>query len=445
MGSETRKAAQGWSGASRLGFVRLLRGHTSAKQGTKLIVDDNPHTEPGQPPALAWGGRAILPGLAVGHAVFHWITQSLVVLLPEVQQAFLLSGVGVGGIMAAREVATGLVKLPAGILVDVLRRFWRALLVICLAGAAGGTILIGSSWAYVMVLLGLSVLALCHSVWHLPASAALSHHQRKQRGMALAIHGVGGGIGDVAGPMFTGFLLVFLSWRHILLWYALIPLIVAVAAVWAFRNIGWMEPSQPSPASRRWRITRQVLANRVLWRLAVVYALRAMALVALLGTLPLYLNDEMAMSPWSRGLHVGLLIAAGLIAKPAAGYVSDRIGRKSVLVAGLAWSAVMAWSLTVLGTGGAFTMAVGLLGLFLYPDQPVLTAAVFDLVGSEVAGTALGMVSFAAAVPATMSPLLAAVLYERVGFQAASWYAAALLALACVLLLATSLSSRTQR
>ena len=39
----------------------------------------------------------LISALAIGHAVFHWIIQSFVVLLPEIQSTFHLSGVGVGG------------------------------------------------------------------------------------------------------------------------------------------------------------------------------------------------------------------------------------------------------------------------------------------------------------------------------------------------------------
>lgn len=45
---------------------------------------------------LALGGYAIIPGLTIGHVAFHWVVQSFVVALPEIQQTFLLSGVGVG-------------------------------------------------------------------------------------------------------------------------------------------------------------------------------------------------------------------------------------------------------------------------------------------------------------------------------------------------------------
>ena len=72
------------------------------------------------------GGEPAL--LATGHATFHWIVQSFAVALPEIQAAFGLNSVGVAGIMSARDFAAGLIALPGGVVVDVLRRHWGLLL-----------------------------------------------------------------------------------------------------------------------------------------------------------------------------------------------------------------------------------------------------------------------------------------------------------------------------
>ena len=69
-----------------------------------------------------------------------------------------------------------------------------------------------------------------------------------------------------------------------------------------------------------------------------------------------------------------------------------------------------------------------MLGLFLYPDQPVLTASVFDLVGTDVGSTALGLVSFAGGLMAAASPLIAGALYQARGFGTVATYTAALFA-----------------
>ena len=47
-------------------------------------------------------GGFMISGLATGHALFHWVIQSFVVLLPEVQIAFQLIALGVGAILTVR-------------------------------------------------------------------------------------------------------------------------------------------------------------------------------------------------------------------------------------------------------------------------------------------------------------------------------------------------------
>lgn len=394
---------------------------------------------PPQGPAPVFGGRIIIPGLATGHVVFHWIVQSFVVALPEIQQAFQLSSVGVGGILSARELASGLVALPAGVVVDILRRYWGPLLASCLGVSALGCLAMGVSPVYPLLLVGMAVVAISHSIWHLPASASLSHHFPERRGVALSAHGVGGSVGDVVGPVATGALLAFLSWRELLSVYAIIPFFLAACAIWSLRNIGRGRDEPVVTLSERVDATRSLLKTPALWALTVVRGLRGMALVALVTILPLYLGNDLDMGPASRGFHIGMLIAVGLVAKPAAGALSDRFGRKQVLVPGLVWSCLAALALTVFDTGISLTIVIALLGLFLYPDQPILVATVFDVVGRDVASTGLGVVASFAFLMSVASPLIAGAIYETLGFEATIYYIAALFALAAVLFLALPL------
>lgn len=387
----------------------------------------NPETvHPPVGPAPAFGGRIIVPGLATGHVVFHWIVQSFVVVLPEIQQAFMLNTVGVGGILSARELASGLVALPGGVVVDILRRYWAQLLSACLVVSGLGCLAMGLSPVYPLLLIGMAVVAISHSIWHLPASASLSHHFPERRGIVLAAHGVGGSVGDVVGPVATGALLAFLTWRELLSVYAVVPFFLAACAIWSLRNIGRGREEPSVQLSERVEATGQLLRNPVLWGLTVVRGFRGMALVALVTILPLYLSNDLDMGPANRGFHIGLLIAVGLVAKPAAGFLSDRFGRKQVLVPGLAWSCLAALALTVFDTGVPLTITIALLGLFLYPDQPILVAAVFDVVGRDVATTGLGIVASMAFLMSVFSPLIAGALYEAMGFEGAVYYIAAL-------------------
>ena len=379
-------------------------------------------------------GEFIVSGLAAGHIVFHWIIQSFIVVLPEIQSAFQLNAVGVGGILTVRELASGLVSLPGGVVVDLIRKRWGTLLAVCLGVAGLGSLVMGFSPVYPLLLIGLAAVAISHSIWHLPASASLSYHVPHRRGMALAFHGVGGSVGDVAGPLVTGALLAVLGWRGILSAYAVAPLFLGFLAIWAFKNIGAKREADATTADMATRIemTRRLIKNRVLWGIAFVGGLRSMALVALVTLLPLYLAHELALSPFSRGFHIGLLIAVGLVAKPLMGNLSDRWGRKTVLVPGLIWSAAFSLLLIPNGQGVELTVTIALLGLFLYPDQPILTAAALETMGQEVATTGLGFIAFIRFMMAASSALIVGGLYEGVSVDAALYYIAALFGVAAV-------------
>ena len=168
-----------------------------------------------------------------------------------------------------------------------------------------------------------------------------------------------------------------------------------------------------------------------------------MCLISLVTILPLYLANELDMNPAWLGVHIALLIVIGIAAKPVAGYLSDRLGRKQVLVPGLIWSCLVALGMVVFNDGITLTIAVALMGLFLYPDQPILTAAVFDVVGREVASTGLGVVACIAFLMSAASALVAGAIYETMGFTETMYYIAALFGLAALVFAVLPLSRRT--
>ena len=390
---------------------------------------------PSEKQNVRFTARVMVTALAVGHVGFHWILQSFVVLVPEIQQTFGLNGVGVGGIQAVKELTSGLITLPGGVLVGMLRKWWGWLLGICIGASGMGSLLMGISPAYVLLLIGVAVVSVSHSLWHLPAAASLSHHFASRRGTMLSFHGVGGSVGDVAGPLITGALLLVLGWRGILSIYAIAPFFMAFMAVWVFKGIGDVREDDAKVAglADRLAMTKMLFKSRLLQGMTAVRGLRSMALGAVVTLLALYLGNDLDLAVFDRGFHIALLIAVGLLAKPVAGMISDKFGRKQVLVPGLIWSCVLTLLMVGFNDGVSLTITIALLGLFLYPDQPILTAALFDVLGREEATIGLGVVSFVSFLMAAVSPLIAGGLYEVWGFQAGLYYVAALFALAAVI------------
>ena len=382
-------------------------------------------------------GGFIISGLTSGHGVFHWFTQSLIAMLPEVQAAFGLGGVGVGGITATREVVSGLVTLPGGVIIDALRKHWGLVLAVCMALFGIGWLIIGFSQHYYLLLFGMAVVALAASIWHLPAMASLSHHFARRKGTALSFHGVGGQIGDALAPPATGVLLGFLAWRDIISIYAALPIFLAFLVFWAFRNIGRTQDADAADADgsgSQFRATSQVLRNPILWIVAFIGGIRGMAFIALITFLPIFLND-LGMTPLVRNLHLGLLMAVGIVSTPVVGYLSDRFGRKMVLIPGLLLLAALSFLLSGAGVGILLVIIIALMGTFLFGDQPILTALALDVAGGRVPTTVLGILSFERFLLSAASPLIAGKLYDDYGADTTFIYVAALFALGAITLL----------
>ncbi len=427
--------------------------------------DDSHHSHTHHTHDVRGRGGFIISGLTSGHGVFHWFTQSFIAMLPEVQAAFALSGVGVGAITSVRELVSGLVTLPGGIIADSLRKHWGLVLALCMAFFGIGWLIIGmagwlvgddassKNYYYYLLLFGMAVVALAASIWHLPAMASLSHHFSHRKGTALSFHGVGGQIGDVLAPPVTGLLLGVLAWNGIISIYAAIPLFLAFLVYWAFKNIGRTTAEQgTAEQGSQWNATKRVLRNPVLWIVAFVGGIRGMAFIGLITFFIIFLND-LGMTPFMRNLHFGLLLAIGIVSTPVVGYLSDRLGRKMVLVPGLFLLAVLSFLLGNSGVGLALVIIIALMGTFLYGDQPILTALALDVVGDQVPTTVLGILSLERFLLSAASPIIAGILYDNgfalfgidlTGPQATFTYIAILFALGALILLFTPLPRPTR-
>ena len=96
---------------------------------------------------------------------------------------------------------------------------------------------------------------------------------------------------------------------------------------------------------------------------------------------------------------------------------------------------VLSALLALYGEGAMLTLLIALVGLFLYGDQPILTAAALDIAGGNVATTTLGVLSFSRLVLSATAPPLVGLLYQTWGIEAAFYCISTLFALAAVILL----------
>jgi predicted MFS family arabinose efflux permease len=193
-------------------------------------------------------------------------------------------------------------------------------------------------------------------------------------------------------------------------------------------QLGAKKPAAAGPGGQSlrdyFRGLPELFANRGLIVLATSSAFRSMTQNALLTFLPVYLAYELGYSPFWVGACMFALQAAGFAAAPVAGHLSDRMGRKSVMMTSMAMTAVVLLFMAVAGKSAAFVFFVTVLGFFLYAIRPVLQAWLLETTPKNMGGTSIGVLFGAQALGSSIGPVLGGVVADRYGLSAAFYFLA---------------------
>jgi predicted MFS family arabinose efflux permease len=178
---------------------------------------------------------------------------------------------------------------------------------------------------------------------------------------------------------------------------------------------------------------RKLFANRSLILLSTGSSFRTMTQTALLTFLPVYLANVMGYSPAVVGACLFALQAAGFAAAPVAGHLSDRMGRKNILMSSMISSGVVLVLMAVLGGSPVFIGLIAVLGFFLYATRPVIQAWLLDSTPKNMGGSSIGVLFGAQAIGASLGPLFGGMVADRWGVLATFYF------LACTIVIANLL------
>lgn len=138
-------------------------------------------------------------------------------------------------------------------------------------------------------------------------------------------------------------------------------------------------------------ILRMFVRQPLLLLMALIAFLSEAGFVATLPMIPIYMAEELH----APGAFAGLVISAFALAETAfkipAGALSDRLGRKYVMLVGLAIAAIASATMGLLPTWLPFIFVHPMVGLAAAMMWTSVTASFLDLVGEGDRATALGL------------------------------------------------------
>jgi len=349
--------------------------------------------------------RSIIALVTTGHGLVHTYELSIPIFMTVWLAELGIAEATLGAVVGAGYFLFGVGALPSGILVD---RFGsRRLIAGGLAGMGIAFVLLGllpGRWGLGAALLAWGAAA---SVYH-PAGLALISTGVRQRGRALAYHGIAGNVGIAGGPLVTALLLLAFDWATVAVLLGL-PALVAAVGAWhtsfneraavGVHNAPDAEHggtnATPDDMATLWTRSKALFASGF----AGVFALVALSGLYYRGVLtflpdlltPLVTVDLPINVSAGRYVYAGLL-TVGIAGQYVGGRLSDRRGTEWVLAGALGLlSLVAVVFLPVAGWGtSALLVASAGLGFVLFLVQPLYQATVAEYTPPDARGLSYG-------------------------------------------------------
>jgi len=131
--------------------------------------------------------------------------------------------------------------------------------------------------------------------------------------------------------------------------------------------------------------------------------------------LPLYLTNELAAGPVLLGVGIMAMQASGLIASPIAGVLSDRLGRRLIVLVGLGVTTVVTFLMPSIDQIYVFIGVVAVLGFALFAVRPVIHSWMMDLTPKQLGGSATSLLFGVQAGLSMSVPVLGGVIADQWG------------------------------
>ncbi len=371
-----------------------------------------------------------------GHALTHWYPATFYLLLPLIGKELGLSYSQIGLVMTSQYIAGAIANIPGGMLVDNVGRK-GFLMALSLFWIGFPYLLMSFTHSYWMMLLCVTMVGVGNNLWHPTAIPTLGKLYPDRKGLVLSLHGMGGNVGEALAPLAIGTLLAALTWREIVV-LNVIPGVVMGILILLFLGAIRLSPKKTNAEtqaleegdherralSQYFRDFGQLLRNRSLILLCTSSAFRSMTQNALLTFLPVFLAYEMGYSPLWVGVCMFALQTAGFIASPISGHLSDRMGRRQILITSMAMTAVVLGFMAFAGRSPIFVFFVALLGFFLYAIRPVLQAWLLETTPKNMGGTGIGMLFGIQALGSAVAPLVGGLIADAYGLLATFYFLA---------------------
>ena len=351
--------------------------------------------EPVAAPAVTVAGRPINPDvtlwlLAIAHAVNHAQAVLLPLIYLKIIIEFGVTESQVAYLAAIGAFASGLVQLSYAKLTRVVSR--RILL-------TTGGVLFGAGFAAQGLMSSFLPFGIVNVASRIggspqhPVGNGLLAEQfpESRRGFAISAHISGGNVGTVVVALVGAGLIATIGWRWTVVVFGVPAVLIAIAILLFVRESGVDRRAASAHGSVRdaFRTVLRDPSHRWIYLASVLGGGgRGLGVVNLFALL--YLTSVIGLTSPTTDVMYGALIVLSVPMPLIAGWLSDRIGRRPVII-GVYVGGAIAFAVFLLVGSSIAGLWLLLMGLFSFAESPQLQALLADLAPPTVRDTSFAL------------------------------------------------------
>ena len=365
-------------------------------------------------------GSVMATTLVGAHAFEHLYAHSIPIIILAIITEFELGALSVGAVVAIRSIFGGITSTAGGFLVDLFHHRVAWVLAISTLMIGTGYLLMSIAPSYALILCALALGSMGSALWHPPALGLLARRFPERRGLFISMHRSTGSVGDVIGPLAAGALIAgaltwsggvgdaevavswplpwgTVDWRYILGFSTPVMFIATVVIFILLRNAGSERPVNVDIGARvrtNWAGMKEAFRGTGMWAIFTVSAVRGMADRSLVFLVPLYLI-HLGVGEFQAAVHVMLMVLPGILFGPIIGSLSDRIGRRPLIIFIMGVTTILTIAIILVSGAGYspwITVFVAIYGMMNFSVNNLTQAAAADIAaGRRLESSFLGL------------------------------------------------------
>jgi MFS family permease len=318
--------------------------------------------------------------LSVQHALIHGQAALYPIVFLAISAEFVVGAEAIAVLAAVGSVLTGSIQLTFG---GLTRRFSKR----SLLGVGG--VFLGAATAVQAAMPGFATFAVANVASKLggapqhPVGNALLTEQypRRRWGTAISAHIAGGNVGTLAMGIIATGLVAGVGWRNAVLGVGIVAAATGLLILWFVREARISAEAHAERPTVRDAYRQVVASPNLRWLfLSSVLGGGARGLGVLNVFVPLYLVKVVGVDDGTLGAMYAVLLAASVPGPLVAGWLSDRLGRKPLILSVyLAGALGLAWFVLAGSSVGLLWTAIVVLSLFSFVESPQLQALLADI------------------------------------------------------------------